>query len=105
VVAHQCHQRVGVVLVETEVKADVRHKLDTHCGVIRAGSALPDVVEEGRHHQQVRPGDVTLVLGCLDRRLNQVAVDGEPVHRVALRRTAHHVPPRDQAGHDASLVQ
>ena len=61
-----------------------RDHRDPGVGVV-AGKALADVVQQRAEQQQVGPGHVAGERGGLGRGLDQVPVDGEPVHRVALR--------------------
>ena len=74
-------------------------------GVVLRARHLADVVEHRREHEQVGPGDVADHAARRDDGLDEVAVDGVPVHGVALRAAAHRLPLRDPPLDDAGEVE
>jgi hypothetical protein len=73
-------------------------------GVV-ARPALADVVQQRGDEQEVGPVDPAGHLGCLDRGLDEVPVDGPDVHGVALRSAAHPLPVRQQVRDEALGLQ
>ena len=99
------HQHAAVLGPEAEVLRDLGDQAHADVGVVLAGAALADVVQEGADQQQVGPVDVAGVRARLHGGLEQVPVDGVAVDGVVLRGRADDVPVRDQRGDDARLVQ
>ncbi len=74
-------------------------------GVVDAGRALADVVQQRAEQQQVRPGDASAQAGRAGRGLQQVPVDRVPVDGVVLGAEAHRVPLGQQPDQQADLVE
>ena len=98
VVAHEQPDGGDVVVVEAHPLrgGDTERHARPRCG--RPGRALADVVQQRGDEQQVGPVHLADQRGRLHRGLDQVPVDAEPVHGVALRAVPHQVPLRQQAG-------
>ena len=104
VVAHERDQDLGVLRAETQPRRQVGDDRDARLGVV-ARPALADVVQQRTDQQQVGPVDVASERGRTDGGLDEVPVDREPVHGVALRPAAHPLPVRQQARGHPGLVQ
>ena len=70
-----------------------------------ARTPLAEVVKQRADEEQIRPIDSPRMGRRLHRGLHEVAVDGELMHGVALGRTAHDVPSRQQSAPEVCLVQ
>ena len=77
------HQGLDVIGVEAHAGGDRLQEVDAHLGVVTR-VALPDVVEQGAHQQEVRPVHPVDETRCLGGGLHEVPVDGEAVVGVAL---------------------
>ena len=103
-VAHQVDQDGHVGVVEAHARRDTHGQDHTVVGVV-AGQSLAEVVQQRAHEQQVGPAhrahDVVGAGDCLE----EVAVDGEAVERVALRFAPHAVPLGEVLHEEAVLVE
>ena len=103
-VAHEPDEHVDVGRGEAHPRPDPLHQLDADFGVV-AGIALAEIVQPRADEQQVGPLHAIGEARRLHRGLEQVPVDGEPVIRIVLRAAAHRLPLREQAHHEAVLVE
>src|SRR5690606_32681584 len=104
VVADERLQDGDVLFGEAEACCDVAGD-DRAGGGVVAGPALADVVQERAHEGEVGAGDVAGEGGGARGGLHEVAVDGEPVHGVALGAVADAFPVGQQPDDQSGLVE
>ena len=97
-------QDLRIGLVEPTFGCDLFDETHAHRGVI-PGTGLSDVVKQGTHKQQIRSIHVPGVGHRLNRRLNEMSVNGIKVHRIVLGRTAHNRPLRNQPAPQILLIE
>jgi hypothetical protein len=73
--------------------------------VVQSVVALSDVVQQGAEQQQIRARHLTGEPRGLRGRLEQMPVDGEPVHWIVLGFAAHRVPFGNDPGEQPRVIE
>src|SRR5450432_244936 len=103
-VANQRDKHATVTLIQTHPGGDLGHQGGAGDRVV-AVTALADVVKQSPEEQEVWSGYPTSQGSGLDRRLDQVAVNGVAMQRIVLPPITHGLPLRNQPRHQAGLVE
>ena len=102
--AHQRRDPVDGVGLEPQPGRDLAGDRLARDAVL-GQSTLPDVVQQGGDHEDVRAGDVADQARRLDAGLDDVAVDGEPVDRRRVREQPDPLPLRQQLVEGTGVLQ
>ena len=100
---HEGDDDAGLLLVEPHHWRKTSTELRPDDTVI-AAARLSDVVQQCSHEEEVGAIDRSRERARLDRGLDEVAVDSEPMDSIALRRRPDSLPTGQQARDDACLI-
>ena len=104
VLTNERHEHVDILGREAHARRELLDDDDARVGVVTR-KALADVVQERAHQQEVRSCDRARQERGLRDRLEQVAIDGVAMERVALRFAANRFPLGEDASDKAEVIE